>query len=134
MQLPICKKSNVGPVLPRFEGLHVFFLFRTATAPLFDPKIGNFPLGLERRCWVSKERRCPKPDARKSAQACSRIPSRYGRASITPHWKMSSRFSARRPFRRTTITDGFWFEGFLSPSLHHKPGINYLLTFATLPC
>jgi len=21
----------------------------------------------------------------------------------------------------------------LSPSLHHKPGINYLLTFATLP-
>jgi len=31
------------------------------------------------------------------------------------------------------IDDDIWFKNFLSPSLHRKAGINYLLTFATLP-
>ena len=54
---------------------------------------------------------------------------RCGRESIARKRKMSPKFSTRRPFRRTTITDGVWFESFL----HRCTGINYLLTFASLP-
>jgi len=44
---------------------------------------------------------------------CSWILNWYGCASIPPCSKMSPTFSARWPFRRTTITDGVWFESFL---------------------
>jgi len=48
--------ANLGPILTRLRDI-AGFLLRTATPLLFYPNFRSVPIGLDCRCWGSKEQR-----------------------------------------------------------------------------
>ena len=90
--------SNFVPILPRFRDI-AGFLLKTAIPPLFHPNFVGVPLGLDCRCWDSKERRSqanyPCNYFRSNATYMTTLPQRYrrtdGRLTIAiPHYAHSA--------------------------------------------